>query len=138
MSDPLQIHHEQQRSYSELRTEFREEALNSLRVRLRKTAIIRDSKGDVIGSYSMLDEKHTMEEMYDHPQNFGLESVPSTLTERLYDKADETETFEAISLPAGEGTDHDAAPLLQPIEMYTDIELINYVDSAIAASKEKP
>lgn len=138
MPSILQIPHpEEDRSYFDLRAQFREEALNSLRARLRKTAVIRDAKGNIIATFSRLDEKHTMDEMYDHPQSFGLESVPANLTERLYDKADESQTFEAMLLPEGEGYEHDGPAILQPIEDYTENELIAYVDRAIAASKEK-
>lgn len=136
MTDPLQIHHEQQKSYHELQTEFRAEALKCLRARLRKTAVVRGADGQIIAEFSMLDEKHKMEAMYDHPQDFDLSQVPKSMAQGLFSKANECQIFESMALPPGEGIDHDGPPLLQPIEHYTDIELMAYVDLALEKSKE--
>lgn len=135
MSDPLQIHHDEQKSHEQLRYEFREEARKSLQEKLRRTAIVRDSDGEVIGEFAILDnplkgdKEAWMKSMYDHPQNFGLDKIPQSIIDKMFSKAEETEVFETMSLPEGEGVDHDAPPLAKPVEQCTEEELNAYVDS---------
>lgn len=150
MIDPLQIHHEEQKSYFEMREQFREEHNRDLKSRLRPLIVKR--RNPRTGEWEMVDTGYLTDGSvhvpdftfsddgritYDGTQTFGLDAVPFNLTEKLFAKAEESGTFEAMSLPEGEGFEHDGPVLLQPIEHYTEVELIQYVDRAIEASKEK-
>jgi hypothetical protein len=129
MNDGI-FHAVEDRSYFELREEFRRANHERILAMLSEKEI---PVGPLRYRYKTDSQTHLMEEMYG-PQDFGLESVPKHLIERLYEKAEEIETFEAMIAPENEGADWDG-PAASPIQGMTETEQIAYVDQAIAASK---
>lgn len=143
----IQPHPEIERSYYELREEFRAQALENLRNRFNarhvqgwNSIVERPSRqmytargwalemvrrlGECSGGVSSLD--------------FGLARCPNGLGEKIEALAEKADLHETVTWAADvEGViDHDA-PFLSDLESMTDDEICDYVDRAIERSREK-
>lgn len=129
-------HPEMQRSFQELRQEFREENLKRVRGmisslavsisgRIHKTRFFTDNRKLSELSQQMIE---AMASSISNPsrcpikQTFGLSEVPRYLSEKLRDKARESETFDSVSIPGG--VDHDGPPL----ESLDEPSILSYME----------
>jgi hypothetical protein len=145
MPDPLHItpHPEQERSYAEMRDEYRAQNLQRIRgllkdyrlngVKMKLMGRPLDLQGEARSKalLAALDEPVT--------QDFGLGDVPMELSVKLEDLAQESVAHDSVTWDDSvEGVvDHDAPEILIPVEKMTDEELLLYVDTAIENSRRK-
>lgn len=148
MTNPLHLepHPESERSYAELRSEFRAENLQRIRSLLkdyRVNGVNMKLLGEplaALGGTTPEKRAKLLLEALDSPveQDFNLGSVPVEFIQRLGDLVAECDEFEQVTWPDGMGAvDHDAPPAPIPVEMMTDAEQCEYVDRAIKSSEDK-
>ena len=139
-------HPERQRSYAELRSEFRAQRLEDLRSQMSKHQLGWGVVGDPEKSRVHYTAEQWCREMLlrlDDPvtQDFGLGDLSiddvNLLGALLESLAQESEEFERVTWPPGtEGTvDHDAPALEQPVAAMSDEALCDYVEMSIIESE---
>lgn len=139
----IEQHPEQQRTYAELRTEFRTAALERIRDSYTGYHPIGWAmSGDPIYArdrYTAEEWSCLMDRRLREPvtQSFGLDSAPLSLGEELESLAQKSMLHESVTWDASvEGTvDHDA-PACADILRMSDDDICAYVESAIEASRE--
>lgn len=140
-------HPEEQRSYAELREEFRADALANLRSKYEGQHplgwnMVGDHARDHFSQeYAPGQTSPWALEMLrwlDEPvsQDFGLGAVPFTESVKIEEQAQRALLHEQVTWEEGtEGTvDHDA-PACAPVETMSDEELADYVDRSIKESE---
>lgn len=137
----IQPHPEEQRSYAELREEFRAEHTSNLRAQMsshhRGWCVIGDPESSRVhftaSQWARELDKHLCEPV---TQDFGLNSVPQAMWEWLEDLASKSLLHDSVTWEDSvEGVvDHDASPC-PPVESMTDYEICEYVDRSIKESK---
>lgn len=134
----LAPHPEEQRSYAELREEFRAAHLIDLRSQMSKHPIGWGVIGEPGRSRAHYDSESWAREMLRHldtpvNQTFALDRVPESVWKQMAEQAEKSLLHESVtwSDDVGGVVDHDAAPCA-PIESMTEEEICNYVEAAIA------
>lgn len=128
-------HPEQERSFHELRAEFR--AANLARIRSLLTPLRREVAGKVWCMMTTSDAHpmpsqqviEAMAQSIADPsrcpvlRTFDLDRVPEVLRHRLHQKAEESLTFDTVSVPGG--VDHDGPPL----HSLTEQSILDYMEA---------
>jgi len=136
-------HPEQQRSYAELREEFRAEALSNLKKQMTCHHLNWSVIGDPEKSRAKFTAYDWTLEMLKHlddpcSQSFNLNSVPDKLWSRLSRYASESLLHESATWDDSVAgvTDHDAPPMPDPFEM-SDDEICDYVEKVVKEGDTK-
>ena len=149
MADPLHIqpHPEAERSYYDLREQFRADNVSRIRALLNDYRV-NGVKMKLMGTPLALQGGTTPEKRaelllaaLDAPvtQDFGLADVPADIRKQLDDLLGECETFERVTWDDSVAgvVEHDGPAVPIEVEMMTEAEQITYVDHAIEASRRK-
>lgn len=148
----IEPHFNEERSYHELREEFRAQNLQRIRSLLKDYHIV--SKDGKQVALKMMGEPLALQggttpakraELLDKAlcepvsQDFGLAEVPDSLWQQVEKLAEESMLSTSVTWEEGtEGTvDHEGPPMEKPIHEMSEPELIAYVDDAIEESKRR-
>lgn len=134
-------HPDEQRSYAELRSEFRSEALANLRAQFSGTHPL---GWNMIGDSTTARDKYSADDwayemlcrLDGHvQQDFGLREVKLTWSARLEKEAQAALLHESATWDDSVSgvTDHDA-PACPPVELMTDDQICDYVNKSIEDS----
>jgi hypothetical protein len=154
MPDHLHLvpHPHEEKSYYELREQFRAENQARIQRMLRDHEVRRYNEktgewdivvktgfkvmGDTLGFSPEERGAAMLTDLNTRPvdQLFGLDMVPDYLIDKVEELSAETEVFDKVNIPGG--VEHDA-PACPPVETMTEQEICEYVDRAVEDSRGK-
>ncbi len=138
----IQPHPEEQRSYAELRAEFRASALANLRAQMKRhpSGYLYIGEDRIRRDFTAAEWAQVMLRHLDASvtQDFGLLDAPSKLEAELADLAEKSLLHESVTWDDSVAgvTDHDAPPC-SDVSTMSDDQLCDYVDSAIKESENE-